>query len=136
MGEYLTGRMKAKDSIVRTAYEKGVPIFIPAFSDCSAGMGFLRHQWENPDVHASIDSAKDFVELTKLKLEAAHETGLVILAFVVFQVINVVFFLFTVFVRGYGALPGLFFIAIQVALQAFLVGSYETLTVRRLRSHP
>src|SRR5208282_1031758 len=79
LGEHLVKRAKVKDSVVLTAYEKGVPIFIPAFSDCSAGMGFLRHQWENPDAHASIDSAKDFLELTKLKLEAAHETGLVIL---------------------------------------------------------
>lgn len=79
MGKYLVGRAKVKDSVVLAAYQKGVPIFIPAFSDCSAGMGFLRHQWENPDSHASIDSAKDFLELTKLKLEAVRETGLVIL---------------------------------------------------------
>ena len=79
MGKYLVKRAKVKDSVVLAAYEKGVPIFVPAFSDCSAGMGFLRHQWKKPDAHASIDSAKDFLELTKIKLEAAHETGLVML---------------------------------------------------------
>ena len=27
-------------------YEKGVPIFVPAFSDCSAGFGIVKHQVE------------------------------------------------------------------------------------------
>jgi len=35
-----------KDSVVRLAHEKGVPIFVPAFSDCSAGFGLIFHQWE------------------------------------------------------------------------------------------
>ena len=78
MGKYLVKRCKVRDSIVLTAYEKGVPIFVPAFSDCSAGFGFLHHQWFNPDSHASIDSSKDFVELTKIKLEV-EETGLVMI---------------------------------------------------------
>ena len=48
-GAYLeaNGRTPAKgnnDSIVLAAYEKGVPIFCPAFSDCSAGFGFVAHQ--------------------------------------------------------------------------------------------
>jgi deoxyhypusine synthase len=78
MGRYLVKRSKVKDSVVQLAFEKGVPIFVPAFSDCSAGMGFLHHQWNNPESHVSIDSAKDFVELTKVKL-AAGETGLLML---------------------------------------------------------
>jgi len=76
MGEYLVKNNKGKDSVVRRAYEKGVPIFVPAFSDCSAGFGLVYHQWNRkgkPKV--SIDSAKDFLELTKLKI-AAGETGL------------------------------------------------------------
>jgi deoxyhypusine synthase len=28
------------------------------------------HQWENPQKHVSIDSVKDFLELTKIKMEA------------------------------------------------------------------
>ncbi len=75
MGKYLVKRAKVKDSIVLAAYEKSVPIFVPAFSDCSAGFGLLHHQWHNPDSHVSIDSAKDFVELTKCKLDA-KDTGL------------------------------------------------------------
>jgi deoxyhypusine synthase len=48
----------------------GVPIFCPAFSDSSAGFGLVKHQWENPEKHVSIDSVKDFLELTKIKMEA------------------------------------------------------------------
>jgi deoxyhypusine synthase len=75
MGAYLVehGRTPANghnDSIVLAAYEKNVPIFCPAFSDCSAGFGLVAHQHERqgrPVV--SIDSAKDFYEITKLKIE-------------------------------------------------------------------
>ena len=75
MGKYLVKKSKVKDSIVLSAYKKGVPIFIPALSDCSAGFGFLHHQWHNPESHASIDSAKDFRELVRVKL-ACGDTGL------------------------------------------------------------
>jgi len=75
MGEYLAKYGKNKDSVVLAAYENNVPIFVPAFSDCSAGFGFVHHQFHNPDSHVSLDSAKDFLELTKIKLEA-FETGL------------------------------------------------------------
>lgn len=75
MGEYLSKHGKNKDSVVLAAYENNVPIFVPAFSDCSAGFGFVHHQWHNPDSNVSIDSAKDFLELTKVKLEA-FESGL------------------------------------------------------------
>ncbi|MBV6478351.1 MAG: Deoxyhypusine synthase-like protein [Ignavibacteria bacterium] len=75
MGEYLSKHGKNKDSVVLAAYENNVPIFVPAFSDCSAGFGFVHHQWNNPESNVSIDSAKDFLELTKIKLEA-FESGL------------------------------------------------------------
>lgn len=75
MGKYLSEHGKNKDSIVLACYENNVPIFCPAFSDCSAGFGLVHHQFNNPDSHVSIDSAKDFLELTKIKLEA-FETGL------------------------------------------------------------
>ncbi|KAB2841440.1 MAG: deoxyhypusine synthase, partial [Melioribacteraceae bacterium] len=57
------------------AYKKNVPIFVPAFSDCSAGFGFVVHQTYNPEKHVSIDSAKDFLELTQVKLHH-KETGI------------------------------------------------------------
>lgn len=75
LGKYLTKKSVKKDSLVQVAYEYNVPIFCPAFSDSSAGFGLVKHQWENPDKHVSIDSVKDFLELTKVKM-AAGDTGL------------------------------------------------------------
>ncbi len=75
MGKWLEKKNLGKDSIVYNAYKKGVPIFVPAFSDCSAGFGFVAHQTENPTAHVSIDSAKDFLELTKIKIHS-KESGL------------------------------------------------------------
>lgn len=75
MGKYLELHGKNKDSIVLRAYQKNIPIFVPAFSDCSAGFGLVMHQVSRPDNHVSIDSVKDFRELTQLKIQA-KETGL------------------------------------------------------------
>jgi len=75
MGRYLTRNGKNRESVVLAAFEKEVPIFCPAFSDCSAGFGLIHHQYENPDKHLSIDSAKDFLELTKIKI-ASKQSGL------------------------------------------------------------
>jgi deoxyhypusine synthase len=75
MGRWLVENSKGKGSIVRTAYEKGVPIFCPAFSDCSAGFGLVLHQWNRREKHLTIDSVKDFRELTVCKM-AQKETGL------------------------------------------------------------
>lgn len=70
MGEHLDRHgCQAADSIVLEAYRHDVPIFCPAFSDCSAGFGLVAHQvnrGEAPSV--AIDSVKDFRELTMLKI--------------------------------------------------------------------
>ncbi len=84
MGAYLekNGKTPAKggvDGIVYAAYQKDVPIFCPAFSDCSAGFGLVAHQHERgsrPKV--SLDSAKDFYEITQLKI-ANPTTGLLMI---------------------------------------------------------
>ncbi|MFH1224604.1 MAG: deoxyhypusine synthase [Candidatus Diapherotrites archaeon] len=68
MGKYLVKNSKKKDSLVQAAYENNVPIFCPAFSDSSAGFGLVMHQHENPKKHLSIDSVKDFRELTEIKM--------------------------------------------------------------------
>jgi len=75
MGRHLSEHAKNRDSVVLVAFEKNVPIFCPAFSDCSAGFGLVHHQWQNPDRHVSMDSAKDFLELTKIKIES-KQSGL------------------------------------------------------------
>ncbi|HDR89063.1 MAG TPA: deoxyhypusine synthase [Bacteroidetes bacterium] len=75
MGKYLAKNSVKKNSLVQTAYEQNVPVFCPAFSDSSAGFGLVMHQWENPSRHLSIDSVKDFLELTRIKI-AAETTGL------------------------------------------------------------
>lgn len=78
MARYLQRRGLGEDSIVRTAYELDVPIFVPAFSDCSAGFGLVHHQVHHPDAHVSIDSVKDFRELTQIKIHQGT-TGIVML---------------------------------------------------------
>lgn len=75
MGRYCVENAKKKDSLVQAAFENDVPIFCPAFSDSSAGFGLVLHQVENPDSHMSIDSVKDFRELTEIKIQAGT-TGL------------------------------------------------------------
>jgi deoxyhypusine synthase len=71
MGRYLkNGGAKKEESLVQLAYENNVPIFCPAFSDSSAGFGLVLHQHNNPGKHVSIDSVKDFYELTQIKIKS------------------------------------------------------------------
>lgn len=76
-GKYLddNGGPKVDDSVIYVAYKNNVPIFVPAFSDCSAGFGIVMHQHKNPEKHLSFDSGKDFLELTKIKMETG-DTGI------------------------------------------------------------
>lgn len=64
-----------KDSIVWKAYKKGLPIFVPAFSDCSAGFGLVHHQYYTKGPKLTLDSAADFLEITQIKL-ANNDSGL------------------------------------------------------------
>jgi len=77
MGAYLDHvGCKSPDSIVYEAYKHNLPIFCPAFSDCSAGFGLVAHQAARVDKpKVSIDSVKDFHELTILKVKN-RETGI------------------------------------------------------------
>jgi len=74
MGSYLTRHAAKKGSLVQTAFEHDVPIFCPAFSDSSAGFGLVLHQ-EGRDEYVSIDSVRDFRELTEIKIRA-RKSGL------------------------------------------------------------
>jgi len=77
MGKYLDKKGKNPESFVLAAYKKELPIFCPAFSDSSAGFGLVHHQTEKKD-HVSIDSVKDFKELTEIKIKS-KETGVVMI---------------------------------------------------------
>lgn len=79
MGAYLEEKNKNHNSVVKAAYQKGIPIFVPAFSDCSAGFGLVYHQWKKEgSSRVTIDSVKDFLELTRLKI-ASKDTGLLMI---------------------------------------------------------
>ncbi len=82
MGRYLDEHDQYADSreesIVYQCYKKGVPIFVPAFSDCSAGFGLVHHQYYAKGPKLTIDSAADFLEITKIKLEH-QESGIFML---------------------------------------------------------
>jgi len=78
MGKYLAAHSKKKNSLVQLAWEHDVPVFCPAFSDSSAGFGLVLHQHRHPESHVSIDSVKDFRELTEIKM-AAETTGLLMI---------------------------------------------------------
>jgi len=75
MGRYLEKQGKNRDSFVLEAYANDVPIFCPAFSDSSAGFGLVFHQNDRKNNHLTIDSVKDFRELTELKIHS-KQTGL------------------------------------------------------------
>lgn len=77
-GAYLdkNGGPKCADSIIYEAFKRDVPIFCPAFSDCSAGFGLVHHMHTREDgKRMSWDGGKDFYELTQLKIRN-KETGL------------------------------------------------------------
>jgi deoxyhypusine synthase len=83
MGAYLANspKLAKNESIVKTCFQKRVPIFVPAFSDCSAGFGIVLQQTEAIEQgrgQVAFDSGKDFRELTDIKL-ACKDTGLLMM---------------------------------------------------------
>ena len=70
MGKYLKKNSVKKDSLIETAYDHNVPIFCPAFTDSSAGFGLVIHQEKNPKSHITIDSIREFRELTEIKIKS------------------------------------------------------------------
>ena len=72
LGKYLKQNSKKKNSLIETAYDHGVPIFCPAFTDSSAGFGLVMHQEQNPNNHLTIDSIREFRELTEIKIKSKN----------------------------------------------------------------
>ena len=70
LGKYLKKNAKKKGSLIEMSYDNNVPIFCPAFTDSSAGFGLVMHQEKNPKKHMTIDSIKEFRELTEIKIKS------------------------------------------------------------------
>ncbi len=70
IGKYLKNHAKKKGSLIEVAYDNEVPIFCPAFTDSSAGFGLVMHQEKNPKKHLTIDSIREFRELTEIKIKS------------------------------------------------------------------
>ena len=78
---YICGRLLSRaedsqDSVMQSAYEMNVPIFIPAINDCSIGIGLAMNQVEEEN-SVSIDSIKDLREIAMMKI-ISGDSGLVI----------------------------------------------------------
>mgnify|MGYP006165004019 FL=1 len=78
IGKYLKKNAKKKNSLIEMAYDHNVPIFCPAFTDSSAGFGLVMHQEKNPKSHMTIDSIREFRELTEIKLRS-KQSGLLMI---------------------------------------------------------
>ena len=70
IGKYLKSNAKKKGSLIETAQDNNVPIFCPAFTDSSAGFGLVMHQEKKPKKHITIDSVREFRELTEIKIRS------------------------------------------------------------------
>lgn len=70
MGRYAKENGSGVESITQTAFEKQVPIFCPAFNDCSAGLGLVEYiRGRMGASRMTIDSMQDFYELTQIKVK-------------------------------------------------------------------
>mgnify|MGYP001240942416 FL=1 len=78
LGKYLKLKAKKKGSLIEAAFDNNVPIFCPAFTDSSAGFGLVMHQEQNPENHITIDSIREFRELTEIKLQS-KQSGLLMI---------------------------------------------------------
>ena len=78
LGGFLKANSKKKGSLIETAYDNDVPIFCPALTDSSAGFGLVMHQEQNPNNHITIDSIREFRELTEIKLQS-KQSGLLMI---------------------------------------------------------
>ena len=70
LGKYLKKNAKKTGSLIEMSHDYHVPIFCPAFTDSSAGFGLVMHQEKNPKKHMTIDSIREFRELTEIKIKS------------------------------------------------------------------
>lgn len=79
--EYVGSKLDDPASIVRTAYERGVPMFAPAINDSSIGIGLTHHYHRavlagRPKL--AIDSIRDNYELTQIVVQSPQTAALYI----------------------------------------------------------
>ena len=74
-GKWLSKASNIQDSVMLAAFEKNIPIFIPAINDCSIGIGLAMQNNETPTM--SIDSIKDLKEIAFLKSKCG-DSGIVV----------------------------------------------------------
>jgi len=74
-GKWLSNANNVQDSVMQAAFEKNIPIFIPAINDCSIGIGLAMQNNEKPNM--SIDSIKDLKEIAFLKSKCG-ESGIIV----------------------------------------------------------
>jgi deoxyhypusine synthase len=74
--EVLGSAIKDEGAILKTAFQYGVPVFIPALSDSSIGIGltFLHFRKKAPSEGLLIDQIRDSFEIAQLK-KMASVTG-------------------------------------------------------------
>jgi deoxyhypusine synthase len=76
--EKIGKRLKNRGSILKTASDHGVPVFVPALCDSSIGIGltFLYDREEAPEKRPVIDQIRDNYEIAQVK-RLASSTGAV-----------------------------------------------------------
>ncbi len=79
--EYVGSKLDDDQSIVRTAYKAGVPMFVPAINDSSIGIGLTHHYHRKRtagEPHISIDSIRDNYELTQIVVQSEKTAAIYI----------------------------------------------------------
>ncbi len=75
LGEEIKKNGGAKDSIIVSAYEAGVPLFVPALGDSSIGIALAMLSREHGEC-PNINQMKDVEEVTQI-VEKAEKTGVI-----------------------------------------------------------
>ncbi|MGH9412593.1 MAG: deoxyhypusine synthase family protein [Terriglobales bacterium] len=79
--DYVASKLDDDNSLVRTAFQRGVPMFAPAINDSSIGIG-LTHHYHRATLagrpHLSIDSIRDNYELTQIVVQSKKSAALYI----------------------------------------------------------
>ncbi|TAN21060.1 MAG: deoxyhypusine synthase [Acidobacteria bacterium] len=79
--DYVATKLTDDNSIVRTAYQRGVPMFAPAINDSSIGIGLTHHYHratleKRPKI--AIDSIRDNYELTQITVQSKKTAAIYI----------------------------------------------------------